>query len=200
MKIFLLRHGETKWNHDSRMQGWSDTPLNELGKKQAKERAELLAGEKINAIYSSDLSRAVETAEAVAIKHKLKVIKRKEIREIYIGDFEGLCSAEAREKHTDFYGEREKKRFSLAYPGGESSNDLRKRVFKFVEEIKKKHANDTIVITAHNGSNKAIIGCLLGLKPKEYIALDSSNDSIWEIDLEKKTAVMKVEGKEVKRI
>ena len=195
MKILLVRHGETDWNVQGKLQGWSDTELNERGKRQALERAERLAGEKIDAVYSSDLQRAAKTAEAIAEKHSLQVIKRRELREIFVGKTEGLTHTEAAEKFPEFAEQNEKDRFSTPYPGGESHAMLRDRVKKFLKEIQKKHAKGTIAIAAHNGTNRMIIGELLGMKPEEFMQIESPNNSIWEIDAEKKTAWLVVDGK-----
>ncbi len=201
MKLFLLRHGETDWNREGRMQGWSDVPMNKTGKKQAAERAELLAGEKIDAVYSSDLQRAAKTAEAIAERHGLEVVETKALRESWIGELEGMKHGESIAAHPDYYVEREKgnNKFTMQYPGGESHEMLFKRVKKFIEKIKKKHNKETLIVVSHNGTQRALIGGLLGMKPEEFMKIESPNNSIWEIDSEKKEAVMKVEGKEVQR-
>ena len=98
MNLILIRHGETEWNRTGRCQGIADIDLNHNGKRQVQELADSLKEEKINAIYSSDLKRALETARAIAAHHKLKVNIEEDLREMNQGELEGLKFSEIREK------------------------------------------------------------------------------------------------------
>ncbi|MCH8055577.1 MAG: histidine phosphatase family protein, partial [Deltaproteobacteria bacterium] len=102
MRLFLLRHGETDWNLQGRCQGVADLDLNERGKQQAVEVAEYLSREKIDAIYSSDLKRALQTAEAIRRFHDLEVTVDSDFRELDHGEFEGLTFTDIRASYPDF--------------------------------------------------------------------------------------------------
>src|SRR5438876_6792690 len=99
--LILARHGETDWNRDGRCQGHADPPLNERGREQALELAELLADEPIEAVYSSDLRRAHETARIVADRKGLDVIVDPQLRERDVGHWSGLTAAEIEERFPD---------------------------------------------------------------------------------------------------
>ena len=93
-RILLARHGETDWNLQQRWQGHTDTPLNETGRKQARALAEELAGEPIDAVFSSDLIRAHETARLIAVPRGLGVTALRDLRERHFGSVEGLTTDE----------------------------------------------------------------------------------------------------------
>src|SRR5512133_1433936 len=100
-ELLLVRHGETNWNRERRFQGHADPPLNDAGREQARELAETLAGEGIDAIYTSDLQRARETAEILAARFGSEVVALRELREIDVGDWQGLTWPEIEERHPD---------------------------------------------------------------------------------------------------
>ena len=126
--ILLARHGETDWNRDLRVQGHSDTPLNETGRAQARELARSLAAEPIHAIYASDLARARETAEIVAAARKLEVSSEPGLRERSFGSWEGLT----RQEIDDRFGAR-------STHDGESDEAVRVRMLAAVHRIVAAH-------------------------------------------------------------
>ena len=107
--ILLARHGETEWNREGRWQGWADPSLNDTGRAQARELAEQLRATPFDAVYSSDLRRALETAVILAAPHDLAVVTDADLREIDVGAWSGLTRAEITERFPD--GDR---------PGGET--------------------------------------------------------------------------------
>ena len=104
-KLFIIRHGETQWNAIGRWQGHCDSPLTEKGIRQAKAVANFLTQYQIYAIYSSDLGRAVQTAEIIGARTGQKVILDYRLRERHLGIFQGLTEAEMREKLPDEYNQ-----------------------------------------------------------------------------------------------
>ena len=147
--ILLVRHGETDWNLEHRVQGHTDRPLNETGREQANALAELLADEPLDAIYSSDLARARQTAAAIAARHGLEVIELRELREKDFGTWEGLTGAEIQARFPD------------AKPGswgdGESSDDVSERVLAVLERIAAAHVDGHIVVVTHSGPMRAAL-------------------------------------------
>lgn len=169
MKIWFVRHGETEWNRTKRYQGHSDISLNETGRRQAQETAALLANEPLSAIYASDLSRAVETAQFVAQPHELKVQWKQELREIHFGLWEGLRYEQIMKKWANelslMYDHPEKGRA----PEGEGFSDLAQRAGAALLEIRKAHQEtETIAVVAHGGTIRVLF-CLLQGKPLQEL-------------------------------
>jgi broad specificity phosphatase PhoE len=138
--IVLARHGETDWNREHRLQGWADPPLNELGREQARELAESLAEERFDAIYSSDLRRAAETARVVGERLGLPVVEEPALREVDLGSWSG------RLRH-ELHGER---------PDGESREQHRERVRRGILRLADMHPGGTLLVVSHGGSMRAL--------------------------------------------
>ena len=137
-KITFVRHGETDWNRAKKIQGSVDVPLNETGRKQAQETAKSLRGKKFDAIYSSPLARARETAEIIA-GGDVQIDER--LKERCFGPLEGL----------DW--ENLPKEEPWDVPGGESINELTARVVDFIDEVAITHKGGNVLVVAH-----AIVG------------------------------------------
>ncbi len=196
MKLFLVRHGETTWNSIGRLQGKSNTHLSKLGAWQAKQIAKALKKEKISAIYSSPLNRSLDTAKEIAKLHKIKIKKRKELQEINYGMFEGFTFKQIEKKYAKVWQERRKHKFWFKPKGGESFKEmLKKRIKPFLKEIKKKHENQTVVVVAHSGSNRLIMGELIGLPNSEKVNVWQPNEVYYIVECKKKQC--KVEYKQI---
>lgn len=143
--ILLARHGETDWNRDGRFQGHADPPLNELGRSQALELAERLAATPFDAVYSSDLARAHETAEILAASHGVPVIADAGLREVDVGSWSGLTRAEIAERFPD-----------AEHHDGETRGEHLARVLVAVERIARTHPGERILIVSHGGSLRAL--------------------------------------------
>ena len=143
-RIIAIRHGETAWNVDTRIQGHLDIPLSAIGRWQAERLAEALRDEPIKAIYASDLTRAWETAQYVGQVQSLPVIKEIGLRERDFGDFEGKTFAEI-EMLLPEQSMRWRKRDPDFYPaGGESLVTLRARVMEAAERLAAQHPGEQI--------------------------------------------------------
>jgi broad specificity phosphatase PhoE len=145
--ILLARHGETDWNRDGIWQGWADPPLNDAGRAQARLLAEQLRDTPFDAVYSSDLQRAHETAELVAEPHGVPVISDAGLREIDIGSWSGLTRAEIDERFPD--GIR---------PDGETREQHAERVLEAVERIARVNPERRILLVTHGGTMRALHG------------------------------------------
>ncbi len=147
--LLLVRHGETDWNAEGKLQGHTDRPLNEYGRRQARTLADRLAGESIDALYASDLSRARETAEILGEKLGLAVALDPDLREKNWGNWEGLTSDE---------------RLHIAYEG-ETSEDHRERTLRAVQRIVERHPGERIVVVTHGGSLRRLQAFVSGFAP-----------------------------------
>ena len=143
--ILLARHGETDWNREGRWQGWADPPLNDTGRQQARQLADALRATPFDAVYTSDLRRAHETAEIVAAPHGVPVVADPGLREIDVGSWSGLTRAEFDER---FPGSER--------PDGETREEHLGRVLHTVERIARAHSGGRILIVSHGGTMRAL--------------------------------------------
>lgn len=151
-RLCLVRHGETHWNVERRLQGHLDIPLNPTGLQQARATAESLAGERFAALYSSDLLRARQTAEAVAAATALVPSFEPRFRERCYGGFEGLTYDEARARYPQEYERFETRDPSFAFPnGGESLADFAERIRRMLDALADAHPGETVLVVTHGG-------------------------------------------------
>lgn len=150
-RIIAIRHGETTWNVDARIQGHLDIPLNATGQQQAARMALALSHEPISAIYASDLSRAWETAQHLGRARQIEVMPEKGLRERHFGEFEGRTFAEI-EATSPAHAQRWRKREpDFAPPGGESLLDLKHRVEEAATRLAERHPGELIAMVGHGG-------------------------------------------------
>lgn len=170
--IILVRHGQTEWNRVERFRGRADVPLNEMGIKQAEATGERIAEKwKPAAIYSSPLSRAVKTAEAIAKHFDLKVQIHPGLADIDYGDWQGLSPDEVRARWGEMLDTWYNAPHLAVIPNGETLSDLRERAMNTVNELAARHAGETILLLGHTVINRII---LLG-------ALKLGNERFWRI-------------------
>jgi probable phosphoglycerate mutase len=151
-RICIVRHGETAWNAEKRIQGQIDIPLNPAGLAQAGAAARWLSGAPVAALYSSDLLRAQQTALCIAEVLKLNPVLQPAVRERRYGLFEGLTYEEARQQHPALYGDFENRVPDFALPaGGESLQQLHLRVTACLHGIAARHPGQTVVLVTHGG-------------------------------------------------
>jgi 2,3-bisphosphoglycerate-dependent phosphoglycerate mutase len=150
-RILAIRHGETAWNRDTRIQGHTDIELNDHGRWQAAQLADALRDEPIAAVYASDLLRARETAQAVARTRGQAVASHTGLRERGFGQFEGHTWAELEQRFPEESMAWRKRVPDFAPPGGESLLQLQARVVSAVEELAARHPGEQILLVAHGG-------------------------------------------------
>lgn len=163
-RIILVRHGETDWNLTRRIQGGSsDTPLNVNGKQQAERIALRLRSEEIRSIYSSPLQRARHTAEAIASYHNLEVNVEPSLREIEVGEFEGVPVVQIG-KYLDHILVGECQDGTLPkMPGGESLAEMQHRGWETIQRLAQKHPDEVVVVVCHYFIILAVICAVLDL-------------------------------------
>lgn len=171
MRILLLRHGETDWNLQGRCQGITDLDLNDRGKRQAMDAAAHLSTEKIDAIYSSDLKRALHTAEIIRRSHNLDVTVDSDFRELNHGELEGLTFTDIRSFYPDFLTRWRSEPAQLIVPGGERLVDVEQRVWKGLQRIVSFHSSDEkVVVVSHNFPILAVLCRITGTPLNDYRA------------------------------
>jgi broad specificity phosphatase PhoE len=145
--LLLVRHGETDWNASGRLQGHTDRPLNDYGRRQAADLAAQLETDEVAAIYASDLSRAKETAEILGARLGLPVVLDPDLRERNWGSWEGLTP-----------GERDAVAFE-----GEAPEEHRERMLQAVGRIGERHPGELVVVVTHGGSMRRIQAAVMGM-------------------------------------
>lgn len=177
-KIILVRHGETVWNKELRYQGHRDIPLSDNGRQQAQKVRDRLAGERIDAFYASDLSRALETARIAAEPHGREVLPVPELRETNFGLWEGLTYNEI----VAAYGEEMKKwrEDPLVHriPGGETLTEVAERCMSGIHRIIAGHPDQTVLVAAHGGTIRLVVGSVLGLDLKSFWKIKQDNVAV----------------------
>lgn len=172
-RLILIRHGETAWNRATRIQGHTDIPLSALGLAQAARLAEALADEPLAAIYSSDLSRARQTAQALAAVHGLPVCTDARLRERAFGRFEGLSWQEIDEGYPEDAARWRKREPDFPVGGGESLTVFSARCLEAVHRLAGAHPGCSIALVAHGG----VLDCLY--RAATRVALDAPRS--WQL-------------------
>jgi broad specificity phosphatase PhoE len=162
--VVLVRHGVTDWNLEMRAQGRADVPLNERGRGEAREVAAALSGLDVAAVYSSDLRRAAETAEAIASVHALEVRTDPDLREIDQGEWTGLTDDEIRARWPHLWG---RNRHFNARPGGESPGQVQRRVLRALTRIAAAHPHEIVVAVSHGAAIRTVAAASLGLRGRD---------------------------------
>jgi broad specificity phosphatase PhoE len=157
--IVLVRHGETDWNREHRFQGRADQPLNEAGRQQARELAELLRDEPVTAMYTSPLRRASETADIVAARLGLEAKRLEALREIDVGAWEGLSVEEVKHR----FPERADVDWRSGWENGETYEELSTRVVPALRGLAARHPGGHILGVTHAGPIRAALTAAMRL-------------------------------------
>ncbi|HKG15772.1 MAG TPA: histidine phosphatase family protein [Pyrinomonadaceae bacterium] len=177
-RVLLVRHGESQGNAERRFGGHTPTPLSELGRVQAEATARALASENVTAIYSSDLLRAVQTAEPLARETGLRVQQSSAFRERSVGLMEGLTFEEAAAAHPEEYAALLRRDFERVLAGGESYRQLLDRASARLDRAVEQNPGGTVAVFSHTGTICILVLHLMGaldapeLKP---VWISSSN-------------------------
>lgn len=177
-KVIFIRHGETEWNFLGKYQGQAEVPLTEKGREQARLLAKNFPSDKLDAIYSSDLSRAMETAGFVADRFNIKVNPEPAFREMNFGDWEGLTYKEISAR---WQGEMEqflKRPDILKVPNGENFPSLQQRATTKLYELIAKHDGQIIAVTAHGGVLRTLLADALEMPLKNIWRIRQENTAV----------------------
>ena len=165
--VLLVRHGATDWNLALRAQGHADIPLNYRGRRQARAAAAQLRNVEIDAVYSSDLGRAFETAALIAEPHGLEPIPEPALREIDQGEWTGLNDHDIRSRWPGMW----ERRHHTRRPGGESPDEVRRRALAALGRIVAAHPDSTVVLVSHGVTIRGIVAEALGYADRDAALL-----------------------------
>lgn len=182
LTVYVVRHGQTDWNKDGRIQGGTDNPLNATGREQAASMGRLMADVKVDRVYVSSHQRARQTA--AVFEGRTPIVAMDELRERFFGKFEG-----ANDKDPAIVADWNKRRFTWAddMEGGETLESQTRRANAALKTIRERHKDgDTVVIVGHGGINPLVVSLLLGVPAQEGAsAINQGNDEIYRIELAK---------------
>lgn len=183
-QLLLVRHGTTSFNSEHRFLGRTDIGLSPLGLRQVERLRDYMAGEKLDAVYCSDLNRAVTTAEIVLAGRNIPMTSCPELRECDYGVCEGLTFGEIRERHPDLAARLIPFSLDLAFPEGETFRYFVERSSGFLERIKRHGPSETILVVSHNGPVRALICRFLGISLDHWwqVRIDVASLSIVELN------------------
>ncbi len=182
-RLFVLRHGQTAWNAQLRIQGHLDMPLNAVGRWQATRLAAALQGEELAAVYSSDLSRARETAEPLARLMQLPVVTDEQLRERAFGHFEGQTFQDIETTWPDDAARWRQRDPAFGPGGGERLLDFYERSLRAATRLAQRHPGQAIALVAHGGVLDCLYRAALGIElqaPRSWpIANAAINRLLW---------------------
>lgn len=190
VRLLLVRHGETAWNAAGRFQGQTDMPLSPIGQRQAEALARLLLAEGIEALYSSDLQRAWETADCIATTLGLPVQPEPRLREMAFGHWEGLTFAETQQRHSDALAAWQDDPMHIAPPGGETLLQVADRVNAVLQQMVTVYQTQTVVLVAHGGPLRVLLCLGLGLPARAHWQFVVTPGSLSELSLSDQGAIL----------
>jgi len=193
-EIILIRHGETEWNSQQRMQGHSNSDLSSVGQAQIQALGQWLKNVPFDLIYSSDSPRAKQTAEAITqfSGHELQFDQR--LREKNLGVFEGLTSEEARERHPEVFRLFKTAGSKYVVDEGESTQQLQDRALEIVNEIRIKHPEERVLLVTHGGFIRVVMKHSLGLSLETPTRFLIRNTGVFRLVWEDKWLVSQMGG------
>lgn len=189
IKIYIARHGETTWNAEGRIQGWSDPELSPLGYSQSLSLLEHLKNQPLRAVYSSGLQRSFLTAQPIARHLGLPVLRQTNLKEIGFGILEGKNLFQFDEELKNQWNRFKDDRFSYRIPGAENYSDVATRLKPFMEKILHQHEGEEILIVGHRVVNRLLIGMFMGFPLEKTLKIEQTNDCLYLIERNEKIRV-----------
>ena len=193
-EIIFIRHGETEWNSQQRMQGHSNSDLSSVGQAQIQALGQWMKNVPFEFIYSSDSPRSKQTAEAITqfSGHELQFDQR--LREKNLGVFEGLTSEEARERHPEVFRLFKTAGSKYVIDEGESTQQLQDRALEIVDEIRIKHLEERVLLVTHGGFIRVVMKHSLGLSLEKPTRFLIRNTGVFRLVWEDKWIVSQMGG------
>ena len=191
-RFIVVRHGETAWNAESRIQGHLDSPLNEEGLAQALLVGERLAHERIDALYCSDLGRVRQTVQPLVDRTRIELRITERLRERHLGVFQGLTGREAQARYPDDYARFHGRDPDHQVPGGESIRQVNARVGALFTELASQHPGQLVVAVTHGGVLDALYRFVTGMpleRMRDFPIYNASLNFVrhragqWSVDL-----------------
>lgn len=184
MKLYLVRHGETDWNREGRMQGRKEVDINLFGLRQAHLCAKRLKHIPFDCAYTSPQSRAIQTAEIITRNHNLTLNKHPNLQEIHLGSWEGLTWSDVKKKHRGLMDDMNREKKMANIHGGETYEDVIDRAMGFIDDIEETDLKNVLVVT-HGGVIKSMVTHILGLSIEKRSNFHITNTSVSVLERDK---------------
>ncbi|MCK6545560.1 histidine phosphatase family protein [Myxococcota bacterium] len=181
-ELWILRHGETEWNVEGRLQGSSDSPLTARGRAQSEAAARATQHVAFTCIYTSDLGRAQHTARLVRGERALEIHTDPRLRELRYGHVEGMTWPEIAARHPGL--REELRRQDFAPPGGETRAELQARVAAAMHDIARRHVGARVLVVTHGGALSTFLRFVLGVPLEAPPGFRADNCALSRFDLE----------------
>ncbi|OUR98724.1 hypothetical protein A9Q84_04740 [Halobacteriovorax marinus] len=179
--FYIFRHGQTDWNKLKKIQGHTDIPLNETGKKEALILRDFFKEIKVDAVYSSDLARAHETAQISFHEKSVSIIKTRDLREAFCGEVEGMSKKDIVKTYKQSFWDKQlksKDALDFSYPGGETRREVKSRLVSFIKDIVKKGEHSSVGISTHGGALRILLHSFL---PEEAELIPIPNCVVYKL-------------------
>jgi probable phosphoglycerate mutase len=177
-RLLLVRHGQSTWNREHRIQGQLDPPLSDEGRRQAERVGQRLAGRRIAGFYSSDLKRAIETSQAIEAVIGNQAEPMPGLREIYLGEWEGLRTDDLAQRYPEAWASWTDEPDWDLVPGGEGAALFETRVAAALDEILERHDNGDVVVVTHGGVIQVALHRVIGRPSRGLFPFKIQNASI----------------------
>ncbi len=189
-KLYLVRHGKTLWSGTGRYQGFSDIPLSAEGQLEAGRLARRLAPENFTAIYCSDLTRASQTAQAMAPPRGKEIVMTPDLRELNFGLCEGLTFQQISERYPEGVTIWRGREHAKPFPGGESLQQLAERISRFLQKLPQADMDEKTLIVSHTGALSVMVCLLLGIGLDHWWQFKTANCSLSIVQTSDRGAVL----------
>lgn len=189
-RLLLVRHGITEFNSTRRFAGYSDVEMSAVGLRQVEKLRDRLAGEKIDVVYSSDLKRAMVTAEVICSGRQVDIVACPELREVNYGEVEGLTYPEIRQHYPEVAELVANFNLRLNFPGGESFKEFIERVSKFADRLNRHAPSETVLVVSHSGPLRTLVCALMGIDHTCWWQLRFDNASLSIVDTYPRGAIL----------
>jgi len=189
-RLLLVRHGITESNSARKFAGYSDVELSAAGHRQVERLRDRLVDDKIDAVYSSDLRRALVTAEVISSGHKVDIVTCPELREVNYGNVEGLTFEEISRLYPEVAESLTNFSLRLRFPGGEDFEGFIERASKFLDKLKRHTPSQTMLIVSHGGPLRVLVCCLLGIDLGHWRQIRFDNASLSIVETSPRGAII----------
>ncbi len=187
--LYLARHGQSQWNNQSRVTGQLDPGLSGKGQQQSEAIAQCLRDENIAAIYTSVLQRTIATAQPTATAKRLPIFSLPELNEINLGVLQGRFRDERDPDAQALWAQWQADMWGCPAPGAEPFDDLAQRVGKALKNILRQHYGHSALIVGHRGTNRVVLGSLMGWPRAQWPELRLRNKFLYRIRLGAETEI-----------
>jgi len=189
-RVYLIRHGTTEWNREEIFRGRADCGLDETGRAEARALAAYLQEVRIDKIYSSPLSRAMDTAQVIAAGRGLQVIPEPAFIDLDFGEWQGLPLKEVKEKYSDLYRSWRERPQEVHFPGGESLGQVRRRAWEGLLRAVEENPEKTILVVSHRVITKVLICAALGLDDSHFWQIKQDTTAVNTLEYARKQFIV----------